>query len=507
MRRYDIRLVVVSASCLDGMHPSEARRLRELFVAATAGVDIRVVGNSPFPPEIVLSLDQPDGATAVAELQRRTGRAVGETLVFGATNEDLSMAERGALYLHVGEEEVLDRSVRRTIPIWGQYATGVANALSYLVGRDFGDTLIEHGDVVEFVRRSIGFYESPDAVYASLRNHADFCAGLHAAFAGEIVGIFATGFPFYVPQKDIRRGITRTPPSILRYLREQEDYFGSKLIDEDIFSDLLDETFDANDAWARLGVRLDRNGFDLYEYTSARTSPPPSLEHGPLRELLASTAFNVRQDPWPCLLCVTLQAPDLHPDQRVAKDTNETCLRCRQTSLMLRNVAGSSVDLDMVVVVREDAPAAAERIKRHVLDTSEAHLYDLDLRRTICNYDDGPVDLFIATESDLIDALKLMESRGWLSAGFPTVALWSLTLEGHLFNLGRDFPVAFEPQTPLSTRLEQAFDDARRAFAQKHSAEEVVLALRAHSCAWRQLMSNEEVARSVGERLSQWRAA
>lgn len=488
MRPVEIRLLAISSSCLTGIRNAERQRLDPLLQKAAELVAVRILDHAE-----------------LRDVQCEARAAPDATVVIGASDEDLVMAEDCALYLHVGEEKTIARSVRALVPLWGQYATGVANTVEHLLGRGFHEVLIEHEDVVDFVARSIEFYESKEAVASALRRHRATTAALHHAFRGRVRGIFATGFPFYVDEVELGRVTARTPESILRYLREQKQYFASKLVDGATYEARLFEEFDLDRARDELGLRLGRNTYDVYEYTSAGRPAPEEPHRGTLRQLAASTAFDVRQDPWPCQLCVGLQAPDLYPAQRVEKDTNQTCLRCRQTSLMLRNVSGCSVDLDMIVVVSGDVRRAAEDIKRHVQHATDAHLCDLDLPRTIAKYDDGPLDLFVADEGDVIDALRRMGDPGWLSVGFPTSALWSLTLHGHDFNLGEDFPVAFEPQTPLSPALRRALDDARRSFALRHAADDVIAALRAHSSARQQLLSNPEIVRSLRSRLERWR--
>jgi hypothetical protein len=488
MKPVEIRLLAICPSCLTGSGVHEQTRLGTLLQAAADHVTVRVLVR---------------GDLRQAQLEAAATRET--TIVIGSTGEDLTLIDDCVLYLHVGEEVTLDRSLRRLVPLWGQYATGVANAVEHLLRRGFREVLIQHADVIDFVDRSIEFYESIGAVATALSRHQAITRALHDAFGGRIRGIFATGFPFYVDESDLAAGVAHTPESILRYLREQRYYFDSKLIDEAAFEERASGVFDGERASTELGLRLSRNAYDVYEYVRSGHPPPTEPERGTLRELGEGTAFNVRQDPWPCQLCVGLQAPDLQPSQRVEKDTNETCLRCRQTSLMLRNVSGCSVDFDMVVVVDGDVRAASAEIKDHVLHATEAHLYDLDLPRMIANYDDGPLDLFVAAEPAVIAALGRMRDPDWLNVEFPTSALWSLTLHGHMFNLGEDFPVAFDPQTPLSAPLRDALDDARRSFATRHAPDDVLATLRGHSSARKQLLSNPEIVDALLRRLERWR--
>jgi hypothetical protein len=506
MRSYRFDVLAITVSALDDLTPEEAEVLCARLADAARVTDIAFLGQTPERFAAWAWLDgERDPVRALRALQQFCGSTAEHTLVIGCDAADLVLAEHCALYLHVGEEAALGLSVRRVVPLWGQYGSGITNALDYFAEREFRDVAIEHGDIADFVGRSIRYYESPDATTAARRDHDAFCTGLMEDLGSEIAGIFAVGFPFYCLEPATSQRHARTPASILEYLNEQKAYFTSKLIDEAVYREHADLVFDATTAQTQLGLCLDRNHFDAYEYDSAGASPPPSPLAGTLRELLASTSFDVREDPWPCLHCVTLQAPDLYPSQRVAKDTNETCLRCRQTSLMLRNVTGCSVDLDAVIVVHEDARSAAERIKRHISEAG-SHLYDLDLRRTILNVDDGPVDLFVTTVADLLEAFAELATPGWLAAEFPAVALWSLTLTDHRFNLGEDFPVAFEPQTPLDPALDRALCRARHAFARTNSAAQVIDALRAHSSARRQLVGNPEIVASIGKRLAWWRA-
>lgn len=505
MKAYSFELLAITAAALEDLQPHEAEALQQQLTDAAEVVDVAVIGGTHERFATWGSrVGERDPVHTLQALQRSQKRAAEHTLAIGCDASDLALAEHCALYIHVGEEAALGRSIRHLVPLWGQYGSGIANALDYFAARSFRDMMIENSDIVDFVGRSIEFYKSPDAAATARRDHYRFCANLMADLGCEIAGIFAVGFPFYCPETALHRGCAQTPASILAYLSEQKAYFASKLVDEAVFLEYADRTFDAPRARKQLGLRLDRNLFDAYEYDSAGVSQPPSSLVGTLRESLESAAIDVREDPWPCLHCVTLQAPDLYPRQRVAKDTNETCLRCRQTSLMLRNVTGCSIDLDAVVVVHEDARSAAERIKRHVSE-SGSHLYDLDLRRTIWNKNDGPVDLFVTTVADLLSSFAQLATPGWLKAEFPAVALWSLTLADHRFNLGEDFPVAFEPQTRLDPALYRALREARRAFAEVNAAEQVIEELRAHSSARSQLVGNPEVVASIADRMDRWR--
>jgi len=430
------------------------------------------------------------------------------TLVIGASESDLALAKHCVIYLHVGEESVLRTKVRRVVPLWGQYFSGVSHAISYLGSKGFRDNTIDHRDMVAFIDRTIAFYESDLAASKVMARHAAFCAELELQFPDEICGIFGAGFPFYCAGPLTPGSHVTTPPSILRYLREQRSYFDSKLIEPDQFEVHRDASYTVGSAREELGLRLDRNRFDVYEY-ECRGQGPPQAPDDPaeLERFYDATCFDIGQDMWPCDYCVTLQAPDIFPDQRTAKDTNVTCLRCRQTSFMLRNIATCCVDLDAIVVVRGDDMSAAHRIKDFVINESSCHLYDLDLRRTVFNDNDGPVDLFVTTASEMISTLADMASPDWVRASFRSVALWSLTLPEHLFNLGENFAVSFEPQTELDPDLHAALVAARHTFACSKPAEEVIRTLGNHSLAFAQLLSNAEVKSAITSRLESWRRA
>lgn len=505
MKAHRFQIAAITALALLDLRPTEEEAVRELLTAASRSVDVLVLGETPREVPAGVRRQAGDPVEALRAFQLARGQAPEQTLVIGCHRSDLRLAEHCALYFHVGAEAELERRSRRLVPLWGQYGAGVANVLEYFGERGFRDAVVEHGDVVDFVGRSIGFYDSPSATSTARQEHRAFCEELSTALGDEVAGIFGTGFPFYCPEPSLGEAGPRTPASILDYLREQEAYFDSKLLGEAAYRRHRDSVFDAGSAEAQLGLALGRNQFDLYEYESAGVPPPPTPASGPLRDLLAETAFSICEDPWPCMHCVTLQSPDLQPRQRVAKDTNETCLRCRQTSLMLRNVTGSAFDLDAVIVVHGDAPAAAERVKGYVREAGRHYLYDHDLLRMIEGEGAGLLDLFVTTKADLLAALEELGGSRWLGAGFPTVALWSLTLLGHWFNLGEDFVVGFEPQAPLDPGLEQALRQARQAFAEAHADEQVVEELRAHSFARRQLLGNPEVVELIERRLARWR--
>ncbi len=242
----------------------------------------------------------------------------------------------------------------------------------------------------------------------------------------------------------------------------------------------------------------------MYEFSSAGQRPPPLPKAAPLDEWRGLAAFALDTDVWPCDYCVTLQAVDLYPEQPVPKDTNETCLRCRQTPLSLRNVSGSCADIDVIVVAEDDRPRFADELKRYVIEQSSAYLYDLDMKRTIADAADGPVDLFVTTTDSLLNCLTQVVDDDWVNTFLPVTALWSLTLNQHRINIGRDFALAFVEQTPLSPQLARLLSRARSTFAQRFEADDVIAAVRSGSFVWNQLLSAPELQHAVRERLQQW---
>lgn len=441
----------------------------------------------------------------IRDSQEAADVTASDTIAILGSEQELGASSAASAVFFVGPESHLLRAYGNLVPLWGQGLRGLLNVLQYFERRQWTPRVIEHGDVVSYVDRAIEFYRSAGAARVLYEQHRELSAELRAEFPREVVGVFGTGFPFYCfGATDSFDDNVRTPPSILEYLHEQRNYFASKLLPRRTFERARSSVINAATADQSVGVTLDRNVFDLREYESRGVTPPKRPRGSAALEVWhAAGAVAVSEDLWPCHLCIGLQAPDLVPHQQVLKDTNETCLRCKQTPLILRNVTTAGPDLDLTVIVDGDLTTMAAAVRDHTLHRSTRYLYDLDLERTIFNIGDGPADLFITTRQNLREALAALGQPNWLTVGFRSIALWSLTLHDHFFNLGEDFALSFVPQH-LDSSLAEELVATRQSFARAHSHAAVLDALRNHSLAHRHVLSNPAVVGAVQQRLRSW---
>lgn len=214
--------------------------------------------------------------------------------------------------------------------------------------------------------------------------------------------------------------------------------------------------------------------------------------------------FEIEGDIWPCFYCSTLQFQDLYKNQKIYKDTNKTCLECKQTSFMLRNIMSCCTDIDLIVVVKSNKKVIANKIKDFIMKSDEYYIYDLDYKRTVLNENDGPIDIFVTEEKDFLLSFQSLLKKDWTKASFNSIALWSLTLINHKFNIGEDFPLAFEPRFIKEPRLLRSFFELRKAFATKHNHMSVTDKLKNYTQPRKQMLENIEIEKKIHYRLKNW---
>jgi hypothetical protein len=424
----------------------------------------------------------------------------------GASDHSLSLARFTQLYFHVGP--AIKNNHRKLIPLNDQYEAGLLNVLRYFSENDFEDSLVENIDLVNFIENSIKFFEQANAASILLQRHNAICLSLIDNFSEKIVAIFGTGFPFYLVNDygEFSHG-TRTPKSILDYLYSQKQYFQSKLITEERFQKNRDTVASKEEIERLFELRLDRNIFDRDEYLKKGFMPPTVQNRvQTLEEFRRQSGFEIATDFWPCYYCSTLQFKDFFPEQNRIKITGDMCLKCTQTAIMLRNIMGCSIDLDIVVVVKDQKQSHAKNIKDFVLNHSELYLYDMNYQRNLFIAGDGPIDLFVTSVDDIREAFPSLLQDNWIDVTISAVALWSQTIDNLDFALGVDFPLAFEPRYISDKNFAKIFKTIRQAFAQKHSFDSVINSLRAYSLEKQQMLSNKSVIESIEQKLKKWRA-
>jgi hypothetical protein len=425
------------------------------------------------------------------------------TLSIGVSEDDLILRNSSYLHFHVGQREYLRTKLRHVVPLIDQYETGVANTLAHFTGQMQRDLVLQHSDLVDFVRRAGDYFRAPAFGGKLARKNIDICRFIADKFPDEIAGVFATGYPFYVFDGDFSQLSIPAPPSVLKYCNEQHACFTHRCIKHDSFLANARGRFTDTQLLV-LGIDTAHNQFEAYQYERAGLPlPPPESSPLTLAEYLAKNYFDIESDVWPCQYCAPIQLPELHPDQRVVRSTNNDCPRCNQTSITLRNVTGAAPDVDMIAVVHGDTLRIAEAIKRSIIDDNRYHLWDMDVQRTILQHD-GPVDVFVIGFDDAIAALERLATVEWCGTTAETVALWCPT-DRFPARLDLCFPLAFEPVVVNDDVLKLQIRRTREAFAGGQHPERVISALGKGSFWTQQLMTNPGLVESLKQRLVAWR--
>lgn len=438
------------------------------------------------------------------EVQSKYGISRHATLTVGEKEKHFELKRHSVLHFHVGEQEELREKKRGLIPLTQQYEVGLGNVLTRFTMNNLSDKVIDYKDLIKFIGDSKDFFRSNSAAYLLAKKHADASMELAKKFPDDIVAIFGTGYPFYLREDDRARRSCKTPESILAYFDAQHEYFKSKIVDEQTFVVNARKKYSVQEMFEKFGLNILRNEFDHYEYEKmSYPPPPPPSGNVSFETYYDNTCFEIETDEWPCHYCVTLQSEERFPHQVKLKNTNVTCLPCKQTSFMLRNVMSCTPDIDMVVVVKNDKALHAERIKDYIIRESSYHLYDSDFQKTILE-NDGPIDLFVTEVVDLSKAFNKLLERDWVEATFDSIALWLPTI-AYQGQLGLCFPIAFEPIMVKDQDLLQQFVHTRMAFAERHSAQQVTGKLSEASFYTKQLISNSVIVEILAKRLDSWR--
>ncbi len=445
-----------------------------------------------------------------------------EIISFGVSEEHLQLNDIAELHFHLGRESVLRKKFRSIIPMSEQYDVGLRNILEYFSNRNYFDTPLDYKDMVEFIKNSISFYKKSTAAQEVLADHNKACLDLLNAFPNDIAGIFGTGYPHYMLNNDfcvfheikpefiintVDVAINdKTPASIFKYLEIQHEYFNNKILPEDIYFKNKERKFRASDMKSDFDLDVHRNEFDKYKYTKMNY-PVPSTPDGEnsLDDYYEHACFEIDGDVWPCFYCATLQFADLFHNQKVLKDTNKSCLLCKQTAFMLRNIMSCSTDIDIIVVVNKNKEYYAQKIKEFLINSKDYYIYDLDFYRTVKNENDGPIDIFITDKDNFLNSFPYLLRDNWTNAYFNSVALWSMALNNHKFNIGEDFPLAFEPRLINDNNLLLEFLKLRKQFAQIHDNVAITQKLKNYTPPREQMLSNREIVDKIHHRLDNWR--
>jgi hypothetical protein len=444
----------------------------------------------------------PMSAESVLEwLQHETGILRENTIVVGHRGAHLDLRNRSLVYFHVGKQEVLVEKMRNLIPLSEQYEIGLSNILTYLCSRGCVDNAIDYNDLLTFIANAREFFQSGNAANSLWNQHIEFAQFLKERFRDEIVGVFGTGYPFYLFGKPPQADTIATPKSILSYFDIQHKYFSNKLLAEDEFSANCEKYYSIEELSEEFFVAARRNEFAerKVNYSDDLTGECALA----LRDYYSRGCFEIPTDIWTCYYCAHLQFDDWFPRQNILKHTDETCLSCKQTCFMLRNIMGCAPDIDVVVVVKEDKIQHAKIIKEYIAHESSYVLYDSDFYRTVVK-GDSLVDLFVTEKADICSALHSLSGDGWINASFDSIALWYPSVECSA-KLGLNFPLSFEPLFVRDSNLSDLVLDSRRRFAEQHSVERIIRTLSEASFYTQQLMKNEDIVEILTEKMLRWK--
>lgn len=426
------------------------------------------------------------------------------TISVGAEREDSWLAQLSALYFHVGPKSELPLKSRTVIPLSGQGPTGLRNVLTWIRRiRLDGTHLVQYNDIVHFAAASKELFRSPSQPSAAVSRAIEVAERLCSAFV-EIKGVFGAGYPFYCMDL-MSNGFHRyssVPQSVLSYIDSQAEYFRSKIVSPHVSKDRSLRREDL----AALGLSPDRNQFDQYEFLRERVVPPPAgPARGTIAEYVEANELDYGEAVWPCQLCAHLHDEAQYPDQPFVKDFERSCLDCRLTTLIPRNVGGVSMDTDLIVVTdlpHEQRSEFARRIAAWIDAEPDLYRYDTDYYRMFIDMV-GPADVFVSTTRDMEQACwEIGTSEEWKDVLLPATALWLPITERNLA-LGTNFLLGFEL---IAFREEGSFtwlEDARCGYA-KHDTHDILNTLSRASFYHRQLLSNESVRRIAEARMQRW---
>lgn len=426
-----------------------------------------------------------------------------KTISVGTTKNHFILKSVSVLHFFVGDKTQLTNKVRGLIPLTDQYEVGLLNIISYFSRIGFKDELIKYHDLIDFVNNSREFFFSKLAASEVLQKHKRFTQCLKEKFPKEIIAIFGTGFPFYLAEAGEISQSASTPNSILDYFNIQSSYFSKKILSDDFFEKNNAENFTLLEL-DKIQIFTGRNKFDKYKY-EMMGYPAPILKKTKQRTLAeyhSDNCFDVSTDIWPCYYCSTLQNNYLFPNQLEIKNTNISCLSCMQTSFMLRNIMGCSVDIDMVVVVNGNKLKVSEKINKYIYEESQFHFYDTNFHKVFKN-NDGPLDLFITEKTDLICSLESLLLEEWVDTTFDSIALWSPNIP-YNFHVGLDFAIAFEPVYLNDLQIQNKLYHIRKQFVNIHGIEKIFSILNKSSFYTEQLLSNENLLEILSSKLRKW---
>lgn len=366
--------------------------------------------------------------------------------------------------------------------------------------------MFDYRDIIKFVSNSKLFFYNKDASKIILKKFYNVSQELKNKFNEDIIAIFGTGFPFYV--LDNNRNFlenTKTPESILSYFDQQLEYFKNKLISKKLFNYNKYKDLSIKKMLEELNINVKMNKFDIYKYEKMNYPPPLKVaKNSKVVEYYENNCFDIKTNIWPCFYCSKIQNEDFFPEQKISKNTNITCLSCKQTTFKLRNVMSCTGDIDVVIVVKDNKEYLAKEIRNYILNNGSFFTSWSNLNKILIE-NENPVDIFVTNIIDLENSFPLLLKNSWDSVTFDSIALWEPNIEYKAL-LGLCFPIAFEPIFINDTLFLEKFLMLRKTFAKKNKASDVINKLETASFYTEQLMNNSEVTLLLENKLEIWRS-
>lgn len=425
-------------------------------------------------------------------------------ITIGDSFTHFQLKSSSLIHFHVGKMEYIKQKESNIIPMYEQYELGVNNILEYFLKRNFQDNAIDYSDLIEYINNSTIFYNKNDAPKYILEKHIQVCSYIQQNFPNDVEIIFGTGYPFYALNNKLPINSVRTPKSIIGFLRNQSAFYKNKVLSKITYNNNKDKAYLFNELKNKLQIEIENNPLDIYLYEKEKIKfEQINSKNKLLKEYFASGFFDIDSDIWPCFYCSTLQVDNEFSNVNILKNTNKTCLSCKQTTFKLRNISYFTADIDVIVVVKSNKKEFARKIKDFILKDKTYYIFDSDFYRMIKKANDGPIDLFVTEKKDFMDSLDKLLSKHWLDATFPAIAIWSPLLKID-FNLGKDFPLTFEPRTVINKKLYDRFLQIRKQFAIKNDTQEIIQKLH---CDYprEQLLSNKEIVDNLISKMTNWK--
>jgi hypothetical protein len=430
----------------------------------------------------------------------------------GVSANDVRLYLAVDIYFHVGDAADLGRKLGVTVPLTNQGGVGVRNVLRWaLATRSAPQPIANHSDVARYAERCAIQYRDAGHVDKMEGMSREAVANLMAAFP-EVQVVLGTGFPFYCMDRADRPDRSPTPTSILYYTTTQADFFRRKFVPDNVQSDLETKGHRVftPEQLLEFGSDVGQTSFNAYEYRRWSVEPPAPPPIGTLSEFVEANTLELKDRDWPCHLCTTLHDSSRYPEQAWERDFMLSCVRCNQTSFLPRavGVLGSDIDLVALAPTRQDPIKLAREIARWI--DSHPQYFRHDTRWNVqlgCEH--GPLDVFVTTiERFLAAANQIADADDWMGVTVEAAVTW-LPVTRIDYELGKYMPLCMEllrDNTVMGpTGFTHLFDQARRRFAMRVTARQVLDAYTRDSKYLQQLASNPSVAKTLRTRLSLWR--